>query len=85
MSRAAGYGSSSDAEYAALAAGAKPRDAGKSALLAAVAVPLHTAYAEYSSNTHWLMLVLTGIIASCALLFAMARWDRAGKRRRSEP
>ncbi|NMY76636.1 monovalent cation/H+ antiporter subunit D [Pseudomonas sp. WS 5071] len=25
-----------------------------------------------------LMLVLTGIIASCALLFAMARWDRAG-------
>ena len=25
-----------------------------------------------------LMLVLTGIIANCALLFAMARWDRAG-------
>jgi multicomponent K+:H+ antiporter subunit D len=25
-----------------------------------------------------LMLVLTGIIALCALLFAMARWDRAG-------
>jgi multicomponent K+:H+ antiporter subunit D len=25
-----------------------------------------------------LMMVLTGIIASCALLFAMARWDRAG-------
>ena len=25
-----------------------------------------------------LMLVLTGIIACCALLFAMARWDRAG-------
>lgn len=25
-----------------------------------------------------LMLVLTGIIASCALLFALARWDRAG-------
>lgn len=25
-----------------------------------------------------LMLVLTGIIATCALLFAMARWDRAG-------
>ncbi|MEB0205897.1 monovalent cation/H+ antiporter subunit D [Pseudomonas sp. CCC3.1] len=25
-----------------------------------------------------LMLVLTGIIAFCALLFAMARWDRAG-------
>jgi multicomponent K+:H+ antiporter subunit D len=25
-----------------------------------------------------LMLVLTGIIAVCALLFAMARWDRAG-------
>ena len=25
-----------------------------------------------------LMLVLTGIIASCALMFAMARWDRAG-------
>ncbi|MFP3515212.1 monovalent cation/H+ antiporter subunit D [Pseudomonas sp. SIMBA_077] len=25
-----------------------------------------------------LMLVLTGLIASCALLFAMARWDRAG-------
>ncbi|MFJ4117055.1 monovalent cation/H+ antiporter subunit D [Pseudomonas psychrophila] len=25
-----------------------------------------------------LMLVLTGIIAICALLFAMARWDRAG-------
>ena len=25
-----------------------------------------------------LMLVLTGVIASCALLFAMARWDRAG-------
>ena len=25
-----------------------------------------------------LMLVLTGIIAGCALLFAMARWDRAG-------
>src|SRR5476649_1287615 len=24
-----------------------------------------------------LMLVLTGIIATCALLFAMARWDRA--------
>ena len=28
------------------------------ALLLALAVPLHTAYAEYSSNTHWLMLVL---------------------------
>jgi hypothetical protein len=28
------------------------------ALLLAVAVPLHTAYAEYASNTHWLMLVL---------------------------
>lgn len=25
-----------------------------------------------------LMMVLTGVIASCALLFAMARWDRAG-------
>jgi multicomponent K+:H+ antiporter subunit D len=25
-----------------------------------------------------LMMVLTGIIASCALLFALARWDRAG-------
>ncbi|WP_300726831.1 monovalent cation/H+ antiporter subunit D [Pseudomonas sp.] len=25
-----------------------------------------------------LMLVLTGVIATCALLFAMARWDRAG-------
>ncbi|MQU63002.1 monovalent cation/H+ antiporter subunit D [Pseudomonas sp. FSL R10-1350] len=25
-----------------------------------------------------LMLVLTGVIASCALMFAMARWDRAG-------
>ncbi len=26
------------------------------ALLLALAIPLHTAYAEYSSNTHWLML-----------------------------
>lgn len=25
-----------------------------------------------------LMMVLTGIVASCALLFALARWDRAG-------
>ena len=27
------------------------------ALLLALAVPLHTAYAEYASNTHWLMVI----------------------------
>lgn len=37
------------------------------ALLLALAVPLHTAYAEYSSNTHWLMLVLGPVTVAFAV------------------
>ena len=42
------------------------------ALLLAVAVPLHTAYAEYSSNTHWLMLVLGPVTVA----FAVPIWQQ---------
>ena len=41
------------------------------ALLLAVAVPLHTAYAEYASNTHWLMLVLGPVTVA----FAVPIWQ----------
>src|SRR5450830_1689104 len=40
-------------------------------LLLAVAVPMHTAYAEYARDTHWLMLVLgPGTVA-----FAVPIWQ----------
>jgi putative effector of murein hydrolase len=42
------------------------------ALLLAVAVPLHTAYAEYASNTHWLMQVLGPV----TLAFAVPIWQQ---------
>jgi putative effector of murein hydrolase len=42
------------------------------ALLLAVAVPLHTAYAEYSANTHWLMLVL----GPATVAFAVPIWQQ---------
>jgi putative effector of murein hydrolase len=42
------------------------------ALLLATAVPLHTAYAEYSSNTHWLMLVLGPVTVA----FAIPIWQQ---------
>ena len=42
------------------------------ALLLAIAVPLHTAYAEYSSNTHWLMLVLGPVTVA----FAVPIWQQ---------
>src|ERR1700759_2228095 len=42
------------------------------ALLLALAVPLHTAYAEYSSNTHWLMLVLGPV----RVAFAVPIWQQ---------
>ncbi|WP_283182992.1 LrgB family protein [Pseudomonas svalbardensis] len=42
------------------------------ALLLALAVPLHTAYAEYSSNTHWLMLVLGPVTVA----FAVPIWQQ---------
>lgn len=41
-------------------------------LLLALAVPLHTAYAEYSSNTHWLMLVLGPVTVA----FAVPIWQQ---------
>jgi putative effector of murein hydrolase len=41
-------------------------------LLLAIAVPLHTAYAEYSSNTHWLMLVLGPVTVA----FAVPIWQQ---------
>ncbi|WP_207865271.1 LrgB family protein [Pseudomonas sp. 58(2021)] len=42
------------------------------ALLLALAVPMHTAYAEYSSNTHWLMLVLGPVTVA----FAVPIWQQ---------
>ncbi|EPL09453.1 LrgB family protein [Pseudomonas sp. CF161] len=41
-------------------------------LLLAIAVPLHTAYAEYSANTHWLMLVLGPVTVA----FAVPIWQQ---------
>ncbi|WP_432218633.1 LrgB family protein [Pseudomonas kribbensis] len=41
-------------------------------LLLALAVPMHTAYAEYSSNTHWLMLVLGPVTVA----FAVPIWQQ---------
>lgn len=41
-------------------------------LLLALAVPLHTAYAEYASNTHWLMLVLGPVTVA----FAVPIWQQ---------
>ncbi|MNO74571.1 Inner membrane protein YohK [compost metagenome] len=42
------------------------------AVLLAIAVPLHTAYAEYSSNTHWLMLLLGPVTVA----FAVPIWQQ---------
>ena len=42
------------------------------ALLLALAIPLHTAYAEYTSNTHWLMLVLGPVTVA----FAVPIWQQ---------
>lgn len=42
------------------------------ALLLAIAVPLHTAYREYSANTHWLMLVLGPVTVA----FAVPIWQQ---------
>lgn len=42
------------------------------ALLLAIAVPLHTAYAEYAANTHWLMLVLGPVTVA----FAVPIWQQ---------
>ena len=42
------------------------------ALLLAVAVPLNTAYAEYSTDTHWLMLVLGPVTVA----FAIPIWQQ---------
>ncbi|HHJ1297886.1 TPA: LrgB family protein [Pseudomonas sp. H2] len=42
------------------------------ALLLAVAVPLHTAYAEYARNTHWLMAVLGPVTVA----FAVPIWQQ---------
>jgi len=42
------------------------------ALLLALAVPLHTAYAEYSSDTHWLMWVLGPVTVA----FAVPIWQQ---------
>ena len=41
-------------------------------LLLAVALPLHTAYAEYSADTHWLMLVLGPVTVA----FAVPIWQQ---------
>lgn len=41
-------------------------------LLLALAVPLHTAYAEYASNTHWLMQVLGPVTVA----FAVPIWQQ---------
>lgn len=42
------------------------------AMLLALAVPLHTAYAEYARNTHWLMLVLGPVTVA----FAVPIWQQ---------
>ena len=42
------------------------------ALLLAVAVPLNTAYAEYATDTHWLMLVLGPVTVA----FAVPIWQQ---------
>ena len=42
------------------------------ALLLAVAVPLNTAYAEYATDTHWLMLVLGPVTVA----FAIPIWQQ---------
>ncbi|MDR0211709.1 MAG: LrgB family protein [Pseudomonas putida] len=42
------------------------------ALLLAVAVPLHTAYAEYSRDTHWLM----GVLGPVTVAFAVPIWQQ---------
>ncbi|ROL64217.1 hypothetical protein BK634_29085 [Pseudomonas chlororaphis] len=42
------------------------------ALLLAIAVPMHTAYAEYAANTHWLMLVLGPVTVA----FAVPIWQQ---------
>jgi putative effector of murein hydrolase len=42
------------------------------ALLLAVAVPLHTGYAEYATNTHWLLLVLGPVTVA----FAVPIWQQ---------
>ena len=42
------------------------------ALLLAVALPLHTAYAEYARNTHWLMSVLGPVTVA----FAVPIWQQ---------
>jgi putative effector of murein hydrolase len=41
-------------------------------VLLAIAVPMHTAYAEYSTNTHWLMLVLGPVTVA----FAIPIWQQ---------
>lgn len=41
-------------------------------LLLAIALPLHTAYAEYSADTHWLMLVLGPVTVA----FAVPIWQQ---------
>ncbi|QBF25218.1 LrgB family protein [Pseudomonas tructae] len=42
------------------------------AVLMAIAVPLHTAYAEYARNTHWLMSVLGPVTVA----FAVPIWQQ---------
>ncbi|MBF8794493.1 LrgB family protein [Pseudomonas monteilii] len=42
------------------------------AVLLAVAVPLHTAYAEYARNTHWLM----GVLGPATVAFAVPIWQQ---------
>src|SRR5471032_2254897 len=42
------------------------------ALLLAVAAPMHTAYAEYAADTHWLMLVLGPVTVA----FAVPIWQQ---------
>lgn len=42
------------------------------ALLLAVAVPLHTAYAEYVRDTHWLM----GVLGPVTVAFAVPIWQQ---------
>ncbi|MGE8393597.1 LrgB family protein [Pseudomonas sp. BIGb0427] len=42
------------------------------AVLLAIAVPLHTAYAEYARNTHWLMSVLGPVTVA----FAVPIWQQ---------
>ncbi|KAF0862969.1 LrgB family protein [Pseudomonas sp. LD120] len=41
-------------------------------LLLALAVPLHTAYAEYATNTHWLM----GVLGPVTVAFALPIWQQ---------